>query len=171
MGAIQERIASGLTEQYLAAAKEMGDRNGLNACDKRLDSLQGEVEGVMREITYIPATSAAGLRVKTMAAIEVNGHLWDEPLCDLDYNQGPVRSVIEAACVVTGIPVPQEELGEFADDDAVGLHLGSAALNCWARISMACPARRFLAKLRSTVGGSSILSSGGPSCKTRRAEF
>jgi hypothetical protein len=38
--------------------------------------------------------------------------------------------VIEAACAVTGIPVPQEQLDEGADDDDAALsHPGSAALN------------------------------------------
>jgi hypothetical protein len=89
-----------------------------------------ELDPIIREIMHTPATSTAGLRVKTLAAIEVNSDLWHEPFCDVDYEA--VRSVIEAACVVTEIPVPQEcpEDAVVADDDEVaGLHPGSAALN------------------------------------------
>jgi hypothetical protein len=64
-----------------------------------------ELDPIIREIMHTPATSTAGLRVKTLAAIEVNSDLWHEPFCDRDYDKRAVRSVIEAVCVVTEIPV------------------------------------------------------------------
>jgi hypothetical protein len=50
------------------------------------------------------------LRVKTLVAIFANGDLWCQSCHDLDWNKEAMRSVIEAACVVTGIPVPQEKV-------------------------------------------------------------
>jgi hypothetical protein len=101
-------------ERYLAAYGEMGDRNGFDAADRKLQALHRELDPVMREIFSTPANSLAGLRVKTLAAIEANAHLWDDALCDLDYDKRAVRSLIEAACVLTDVPIPSE----MADSDA-----------------------------------------------------
>lgn len=116
-------------ERFVAALKKMEERTGFNACEERLQALHRELDPIMKKITRTPATSLAGLRVKTAAAIEANDDLWDEPLADLDYDKEAMRSLIEAACTITGIPVPQEEWEEIEEAPDAFLHHGSAALN------------------------------------------
>src|SRR5260370_42086894 len=108
----------------------MGERNGFDPCDAKLVALDHELGPIMRAIMSTPARSIAGLRVKTLAAIEANGRLWDETPRDLDYDAEAVRSLIEAACAYTGVPVPKEPLSATDDgvDDAQ-MHPGSAAVN------------------------------------------
>ena len=101
----------GLFEQYAAANEEMGKRNGLCACDEKEHALHRELDPLMREIFRTPAASIAGLRVKTLAAIEACKNFWDQADGDLDYDDEAVRSLIEAACAVTDIPVPSEAAG------------------------------------------------------------
>jgi hypothetical protein len=116
--------------QYAAAEQEMGDRNGSHACDERLEALHREVDPIMRGIMDTPATSIAGLRVKTLIAIDVNEKLWEKRHHDLDWELKAVRSLIEAACVVSGVPVPKEEPERVAEYDGdARSHPGSAGLN------------------------------------------
>jgi hypothetical protein len=89
----------------------MGKRNGLCACDEKEHALHRELDPLMREIFRTPAASIAGLRVKTLAAIEACKNFWDQADGDLDYDDEAVRSLIEAACAVTDIPVPSEAAG------------------------------------------------------------
>ena len=116
-------------EKFVAALKKMEQRTGFNACEKEMQALHRELDPIMREIMRSPATSIAGLRVKTLAAIEVNGQLWDEAPGDLDLDAEAVRSLIEAACAVSGVTLPQEEHGALGDDVPPSQHHGSAALN------------------------------------------
>ena len=116
-------------EKFVAALKKMEQRTGFAACDRRLQTLDRELDQTMRKIARSPATSIAGLRVKTLAAIEANDGLWDVPAADLDYDEEAVRSLIEAACAVTKVALPQEEHGALGDDAPLSQHRGSAALN------------------------------------------
>lgn len=86
----------------------------------------------MREILRLPANSLAGLRAKMLVAIFANESLWDKLFQDIDWHERTVRSVIEAARVLAGIPVPQEctdDDGVVDDADEAGSRPGSAALN------------------------------------------
>jgi hypothetical protein len=119
-----------LVARFLEELGQISERNGFDACDKRHQALHRELYPIMRDITCTPASSLAGLRVKTLVAIVANPDLWHETCHDLDRDKEVMRSVIEAVCVVTGIPVPQEQLDEGDDDDDATLsHPGSAALN------------------------------------------
>lgn len=118
----------GLFERYAAANEEMGKRNGLCACDEKEQALHRELDPLMREIFRTPAVSVAGLRVKTLAAIEACKNFWDQAPGDLDYDDEAVRSLIEAACAVADIPVPKEAHAG-TDDDEDAWCPGSAALN------------------------------------------
>jgi hypothetical protein len=102
-----------LAERYLAACGEMEKRNGHAAHEKELDTLFRKLDRLMREIMCTPAMSIAGLRVKTLAAIEVNNSLWNKPARDLDYDKRGTRSLIEAACTLTQILVPQKASGDI----------------------------------------------------------
>jgi hypothetical protein len=117
----------GLFELYGAANEEMSERNGFCACDEKLMALHRELDPLMREIFCTPAVSVAGLRVKTLAAIEACKNFWDQAPGDLDYDDEAVRSLIEAACAVADIPVPNETA--MYDDEDVQLCPRSAALN------------------------------------------
>jgi len=120
-----------LNDRYFAARLEMEDRNGFSACDEKLQTLHRELDPLMREIFRTPAVSVAGLRVKTLAAIEACKNFWDQVPGDLDYNDEAVRSLIEAACAVADIPVPSEtfDFNAADDDGSAQVHLGSTALN------------------------------------------
>jgi hypothetical protein len=118
-----------MDERSAFAARQMEERSGFNACDKVLSGLTRELDQIMRKIARLPATSIAGLRVKTLAAIEANDDLWNVPAADLDYDKEAVRSLIEAACAISGVTLPQEEHGALGDDSPPSQHHGSAALN------------------------------------------
>ena len=92
----------------------MADRNGFKACDSKLEALHRELSPIMKAIMLTRATSMAGLRVKIASAIEANGHLWHAwgqavVFRDMDYDSRGVRSLIEAACAVTDVPVPDAQ--------------------------------------------------------------
>ena len=61
-------------------------------------------------ITKTPATDLEGLKAKTLVAVEERPELWRQTVRDLDWHLQVIRSLIEAACVVTGLPVPQEQV-------------------------------------------------------------
>src|ERR1043165_4078267 len=100
--------APGLTERWLDSYGEMSERNGFNACDRNLDAIYRELDRIMKEVLRLPATSAAGLRTKTLAALVANDHLWDEPLDELDWDRRFVRSLIESSCTITGLALPRD---------------------------------------------------------------
>lgn len=88
--------------------------------------LADRLQPIFDKISQIPATSPAGLRAKTMAAVAQCGHWWDESKSDLDADHLQARSVIEAACVITGLRVPKERSRPKPD---WCVHPGSETLN------------------------------------------
>jgi hypothetical protein len=72
------------------------------------EALADQLQPIFDKISQIPATSLAGLRAKTMAAVAQCGHWWDKSKSDLDADHEQARSVIEAACVITGLRALKE---------------------------------------------------------------
>jgi hypothetical protein len=104
--------------RFWNAAKAISERNELDECDP-----YAEIDALMDQIAIRPARTIAGLRVKALAAIAANVHLWEKE--DLDCVERSVRSLIEGACAITGVPAPQE-----APDVPIGMReVRSARLN------------------------------------------
>jgi hypothetical protein len=67
------------------------------------------MDKVINQISHATAKTIDGLGVKTVVALWLCPHFWDEPKLDMDSDLEHCRSVLEAACAVVGLPVPKEK--------------------------------------------------------------
>jgi predicted ATP-grasp superfamily ATP-dependent carboligase len=84
----------------------------LNQYEHEYSRLDKETFLLAEKIMNTPAHTLAGLRAKALHAVHACVHLWDEPSVDLDWDKEAARSLIEAACALTGLPVPVERVEE-----------------------------------------------------------
>jgi hypothetical protein len=98
------------SQLYTVLMDQAWHETGANAADKKLEEYS--FESTLNRIVRTPAHTVAGLRAKAFAAIHTNDKLWKRTANDLDWDQEVIRSLVEAVCAVTGLPVPVEEIDE-----------------------------------------------------------
>jgi hypothetical protein len=107
-----EHCTSELRKRWLDECHKTGDELGSNVLWEKLSAVDWRVAPIAEQIMAKPGHSLAGLRAKVILAVHVNPDLWDEPFDDLDWDKRTIRSLIEAACSVSGLDVPQEKSEE-----------------------------------------------------------
>jgi hypothetical protein len=112
-----------LAEQFESVIKRM------RRYDDPPEHLHTQLQRISEAVSRLPAISLAGLRAKTIFALEACSPYWDQRMKDMEWEDEHARSVIEAACVIVGLPIPKEQLPETEALPDGPTHPGSEALN------------------------------------------
>jgi hypothetical protein len=93
------------------------------------ERLMQQCQSISDKVSRLPATSLAGLRAKTIVALFACEHWWNRSKRDLDVDEEHGRSVIEAACAIVGLKVPEGPPELAPDLVARQTHPGCESLN------------------------------------------
>jgi hypothetical protein len=97
------------SDLFAAELEKAYKEAGADVTEDNCDILCGQTGRLAEKIMAIPAYTVAGLRAKTIAAVQCCEHsFWNRPFDDLDWEEKGARSLIEAACLLTGVNVPVE---------------------------------------------------------------
>jgi len=125
---------NGVTEMSDAEWVKLGEQldivwKKMSRVDDPPERLHRQLESISNKITRTPATSLAGLRAKTKFAVIACEPWWKTRMKSLEWEAEHARSVIEAACVLTGLPVPEDRSERELDPRLLRLRPSSETLN------------------------------------------
>ena len=104
--------SEGEIERFLDELGRTQKETGFAELDRQWEKFNHKIEPIARAIMRAEAHTVADIRVKTLVALYTNRHLWREPFDDLDWDQRGARSLIEACCALTAVPLPTEDRGD-----------------------------------------------------------
>jgi hypothetical protein len=101
-------------QRWMAEWKQTEIETGATEAWQVAEEIENIMDGLAKTIMSYPANSLSGVRAKTLVALHSNAHVWSQAFDDLDWDEKGTRSLIEAACKLTGVEVPPEEIDEDA---------------------------------------------------------
>jgi hypothetical protein len=94
--------SEGEAERHLAAMRVVDEEMGFSVVSEHMEELNARLDPVVALITAAPALDLADLALKANAVASACPDLWKSPPCELDYEDGLIRDLIENLCSVAG---------------------------------------------------------------------